>query len=185
MTSGSRPLSGVPGGGPGARLDDPAAPAGPAGAPVREGPVPGPVPGRLFSGRLGAFLKRYYEGYSGIVRVVLVRLLWRPGVGTCPNLPQRRSGPGLAAKESAEYQRFFSHAPARSGSLWQIWTTRRRGPAGGGGLSVSARFMMSASAWAPARRAIVDRVGAPFDRAGPEGAPPGPRAGAPIRENVT
>ena len=38
---------------------------------------------------------------------------------------------------------------------------------------------------APARRAVVDRVGAPFDRAGPAGAPPGPRAGAPIRENVT
>ena len=52
-------------------------------------------------------------------------------------------------------------------------------------MPASARFMTSASAWAPARRAVVDRVGAPFDRAGPEGAPPGPHAYAPIRENVT
>ena len=65
--------------------------------------------------------------------VVLVGLLWRSGAGACPNLPQRRPGPGSAAKKSAEYQRFFSHAPARSGPLWQIWTTRRRGPAGEGG----------------------------------------------------
>ena len=43
--------------------------------------------------------------------------------GVCPNLPQRRSGPGLAAKKSAEYQRFSSGVPARSGPLWQIWTT--------------------------------------------------------------
>ena len=52
------------------------------------------------------------------------------GAGECPNLPQRRSGPGSAAKKSAEYQRFFSRAPARSGPLWQIWTIRRRRPAG-------------------------------------------------------
>ena len=55
--------------------------------------------------------------------MVLVGLLWRPRAGACPNLPQRRPGPGSAAKESAEYQRFFSRAPARSGPLWQIWTT--------------------------------------------------------------
>ena len=55
--------------------------------------------------------------------VVLAGLLWRSGVGACPNLPQRRPGPGSAAKKSAEYQRFFSRAPARSGPLWQIWTT--------------------------------------------------------------
>ena len=71
--------------------------------------------------------------------VVLVGLLWRSGAGACPNLPQRRPGPGSAAKKSAEYQRFFSRAPARSGPLWQIWTTRvaanpregRHGPVGG------------------------------------------------------
>ena len=55
--------------------------------------------------------------------MVLVGLLWRPRAGACPNLPQRRPGPGSAAKKSAEYQRFFSRAPARSGPLWQIWTT--------------------------------------------------------------
>ena len=54
------------------------------------------------------------------------------GAGECPNLPQRRSGSGSAAKKSAEYQRFFSRAPARSGPLWQIWTIRRRRPAGEG-----------------------------------------------------
>ena len=70
---------------------------------------------------------------------MLVGLLWRPGARACPNLPQRRSGPRSAAKKSPEYQRFFSRAPARSGPLWQIWTTRvaanpregRHGPVGG------------------------------------------------------
>ena len=47
--------------------------------------------------------------------------------------PPGHPGPGSAAKRSAEYQRFFSRAPARSGPLWQIWTIRRRGPAGEGG----------------------------------------------------
>ena len=69
-------------------------------------------------------------------------LLGRSGAGACPNLPQRRSGPGSAARRSAEYQRFSFGAPARSGSLWQIWTTcaaagpsegRRRADSGRGG----------------------------------------------------
>ena len=64
--------------------------------------------------------------------VVLVGLLGRFGAGECQNLPQRRSGPGSAARRSAEYQRFFSRVPARSGPLWQIWTIRRRRPAGEG-----------------------------------------------------
>ena len=54
--------------------------------------------------------------------VVRVGLLWRSGAGACPNLPQRRPGPGSTADESAEYQRFSFGAPARSGPLWQIWT---------------------------------------------------------------
>jgi len=55
-------------------------------------------------------------------------------MGTCPDLLQRRSGPGSAARKSAEYQRFFSHASARPGSLQQIWTTgAARALAGGGG----------------------------------------------------
>ena len=54
--------------------------------------------------------------------VVWVGLLGQSGAGSCPNLPQRRSGTGSAARRSAEYQRFFSYVPARSGSLWQIWT---------------------------------------------------------------
>ena len=55
--------------------------------------------------------------------VVLVGFLGRSGAGACPNLLQRRPGPGSAAREIAEYQRFSSRAPARSGPLQQIWTT--------------------------------------------------------------
>ena len=53
---------------------------------------------------------------------VRMGLLGRSGAGACPDLLQRRSGPGEAANESAEYQRFFSRAPTRSGPLQQIWT---------------------------------------------------------------
>ena len=60
-------------------------------------------------------------GGSGMVRVGRVG---RSGAGACPNLPQRRPGPGSAADKSAEYQRFLSGALARSGPLWQIWTNR-------------------------------------------------------------
>ena len=53
------------------------------------------------------------------------------GRGACPNLPQRRSGPGSAADKTAEYQRFSLRAPARPGPLWQIWTTgATAGPVG-------------------------------------------------------
>ena len=70
------------------------------------------------------------RGGSGrviLLCVVLVGLLWRLGAGACPNLPQRRPGPMSAVSGGAEYQRFFSRAPARSGSLWQIWTHPRPG----------------------------------------------------------
>ena len=61
------------------------------------------------------------------------------GAGACPNLLQRRPGPGPTARGSAEYQRFFSRAPARWWPLQQIRTNRaaadpregRRGPPGG------------------------------------------------------
>ena len=48
----------------------------------------------------------------------------------CPNLLQRRSAAGSAARRSAEYQRFSSGAPARSGPLQQIWTSAGTGLAG-------------------------------------------------------
>ena len=48
--------------------------------------------------------------------------------GACPNLLQRRPATGSTTRRSAEYQRFFSRAPARSGSLQQIWTTAPPGP---------------------------------------------------------
>ena len=71
------------------------------------------------------------EGYSGVVRVVLVGLVGLAGAGACPNLPQRRPAARSAANETAEYQRFSSGAPARSGPLWQIWTTgAAAGPVG-------------------------------------------------------
>ena len=57
------------------------------------------------------------------VAVVRVGLLGRPRAGVCPNLLQRRPATGSAARRSAEYQRFSSGAPARSGPLQQIWTT--------------------------------------------------------------
>jgi len=60
---------------------------------------------------------------AGVVMMVRVGLLGRFGAGACPNLLQRRSGPGSAANESAEYQRFSSDDLARSGPLQQIWTT--------------------------------------------------------------
>ena len=81
-------------------------------------------------------------------------LLGRSGAGACPNLPQRRSGPGSAARRSAEYQRFSFGAPARSGSLWQIWTTcaaagpsegRRRADSGRGGRPPDAETCISHS----------------------------------------
>ena len=106
--------------------------------------------------------------------------LWgRPGRGACPNLPQRHPAARSAANETAEYQRFFSHAPARSRSLWQIWTTGAAADRPGRAFPASARPMMSTPAWASARRAVADRADAPFDRAAPTRAPPGPRAGTP------
>ena len=51
-----------------------------------------------------------------------VGLLGRSGTGVCPNLLQRRPGPGSAADKSAGYQRFSFGASARSGPLQQIWT---------------------------------------------------------------
>ena len=62
----------------------------------------------------------------------------------------------------------------RPGSLWQIWTT---GAAAGPVVRASpasARSMTSTPARTPARRTVADRASAPFDRAGPARAPPGP-----------
>ena len=67
------------------------------------------------------------------VAVVRVGLLGRPRAGACPNLLQRRPGPESAVGRSAEYQRFSSGAPARSGPLQQIWTTGAAAGSGRGG----------------------------------------------------
>ena len=73
---------------------------------------------------------RSRRGRTGERAVWLMRMgfLGQSGAGACPNLLQRRPGPGSAARRSAEYQRFYSGTPARSGPLQQIWTTRHRGP---------------------------------------------------------
>ena len=63
-------------------------------------------------------------GLAAVERVGLVGLLGRSGAGSCPNLLQRRPAAGSVVDESAEYQRFSLGAPARSGPLQQIWTTR-------------------------------------------------------------
>ena len=88
-------------------------------------------------------------GGRGMVRL---GFLGRSGAGACPNLPQRRFAAGSAANESAEYQRFSSGAPARSGSLWQIWTTRAAASPRKGG-----------------RRSDGDRGGPPTGRTGTAG----------------
>ena len=70
-------------------------------------------------------------GGYGVVRV---GLLGRSGAGTCPNLLQRRPGPGSAVRRSAEYQRFSSGVSARSGPLQQIRTNGAgAGPCADGG----------------------------------------------------
>ena len=63
-----------------------------------------------------------------------VGLLGRSEAGACPNLLQRGSGPGSAARISAEYQRFASGASARFGPLQQIRTNGAvAGPCADGG----------------------------------------------------
>ena len=74
-------------------------------------------------------VRRCGKNGRGVVRVGLLR---RPGAGACPNLLQRRPGPGSAARRNAESQRFTFGAPARSVPLQQIWTTcAAAGPPGG------------------------------------------------------
>ena len=58
------------------------------------------------------------EGYSGVCAWGGWGLLQRPGAGS-------------VVGEGAEYRRFLSRAPARSGSSRRIRTTRRRGRGGG------------------------------------------------------
>ena len=102
----------------------------------------GGSPARTWRGTLRAFLTGSDGPWARIVMmvradgrgVVRVGLLGRLGAGACPNLLQRRPATGSAADESAEYQRFFSRAPTRSGSLQQIWTIgAASGPSAGGG----------------------------------------------------
>ena len=114
--------------------------------------------------------------------VVLVGLLGRSGAGACPNLPQRRPAAVSAAKKSAEYQRFFSRASARSRPLWQILTTRaaagpwegRRGPVGGrGGRPLTSRRALCTRKCSSNRRSRVQN--APFDEEGTGRGRSGPR----------
>ena len=139
-------------------------------------PVPRAVAGRASATPFHPRLRPFSRAVSLSHRECEVRIdnvgrvgpLGRSGAGTCPNLLQRRSATGSAAKKSAEYQRFSSGTPARSGPLQQIWTTCRRGPSGEGG-----------------RGSDGDHDGRPDDRTRPAGRPPGPRDRHLTREHVT
>ena len=99
--------------------------------------------------------------------MVRVGLLGRSGAGVCPNLLQRGSGPGSAARRSAEYQRFSSGVPARSGPLQQIWTNSAAAGPG----------RIAAGQAATAAGALIGRAD-PWERppaAFPRGPPGGPR----------
>ena len=85
-----------------------------------------------------------------------VGLLGRLGAGSCPNLLQRRPGPGSAARRTAEYQRFSSRAPTRSGPLQQIWTN---GAAAGPRDEDAARLTATTTGTPTTRRAPDDRTG--------------------------
>ena len=112
------------------------------------------------------------EGYSGVVRVVLVGLVGLAGAGRVqichkgaprqdrPRMKPRNINDSLPAfrLDSGLCGRFGQPAPPRA-----PW---------GGRSPTSARSMTSVPARAPAWRAVVDRAGAPFDRAGPARAPP-------------
>ena len=88
-------------------------------------------------------------------------LVIRTGSGVSPGETEPFSpgtaipGPGSVGRRSAEYQRFSSGAPARSGPLWQIWTNDA---ATGPGRVAADRTATAA--------------GASIGRAGPRGYPP-------------
>ena len=71
---------------------------------------------------LTTLLAHHAEGADEVM-VRRVGLLGLAGARMCPNLLQRRLGPGSAARRSAEYQRFSSRTPMESRPLQQIWTT--------------------------------------------------------------
>ena len=110
-----------------------------------------------------ALLTRKIPGPAGIAVMVRVRggAGGTPGAvrgGACPNLPQRRPGPGSAVRRSAEYQRFSSGASVRSGPLWQIWTN-----------GAAADPAMVAAGW------TATMTGATIDRTDPQEPPLGAR----------
>ena len=91
--------------------------------PAQSGRRPRPRRRRLRPAGVGRTRRRVGPRAAGGRGVVRMGLLGWSGAGTCPNLLQRRPGPGSAENKSPEYQRFSSGAPARSGPLQQIWTT--------------------------------------------------------------
>ena len=148
---------------------------------VRENRPGGPSPGRpmrlikLVRRPLRARPKREYGAPGGSFRpggspAALIRarrrggaraagrmgLLGRSGAGSCPNLLQRRPGPGSAPRRSAEYQRFASGTSTGSGPLQQIWTTRA---AAGPRDEDAARLTATTTSTPTTRRAPDDRTG--------------------------
>ena len=80
-------------------------------------------------------------------------------MGTCPDLLQRRSGPGSVARRSAEYQRFFSRFGAIRAFATDLDNRRRQGPSPG-----------AAAGWAAAvtNTPVIPRAATPARPAPPD-----------------
>ena len=152
------------------------------------GPAGGPLPGgaRFFSGRAGVLHIGRGGGRGSIVgfprdsgKVILGSSEWcwwglwgwpgRGRVQTCHKGALGRDRPRMKPRNINDSLPAFRLDPGLCGRFGQ--PAPPQAPRGGR-LPASARSMTSAPARAPARRAVVDRAGAPFDRAGPAGAPP-------------
>ena len=131
------------------------------------------TPGRLFSGRLGAFLG------SDIMKVILGSSEWccwdswddpeRGCVQICHKGAPGRDQWRAEARNINVSSRVFRLDPGLCGRFGQLAPPRALW---GGRLPASARSMTSTPARTPARRAVADRASTPFDRAGPARAPP-------------
>ena len=141
--------------------------------PTRSRNTTATTPGRLFSGRLGAFLG------SDIMKVILGSSEWccwdswgdpeRGCVQICHKGAPGRDRPRMKPRNINDSLPAFRLDPGLCGRFGQLATPRAPW---GGRLPASARSMTPTPARTPARRAVADRTSAPFDRAGPARAPP-------------
>ena len=127
--------------------------AGPVAGTTGGAGVPEPARRAAPEGPAALIRVRRRRGAGAVVRM---GLLGRLGAGSCPNLLQRRPGPGSAPRRSAEYQRFASGTSTGSGPLQQIWTTRA---AAGPRDEDAARLTATTTSTPTTRRAPDDRTG--------------------------